>query len=83
MCIRRPGRSRWLVGWPLPRGGLCPAPERLGRRRSGSTPATIPRGHLRITKRLQRCIHVFREFDEEIGLQPILAQLTTWPQLLL
>ena len=36
---------------------------------------------LPITKGLQQSIHAFREFDEEIELKPILAQLTTWPPL--
>jgi len=37
---------------------------------------------LPITMGLQQCVHVFRELDEEIELQPILAQLATWPPLL-
>jgi hypothetical protein len=36
---------------------------------------------LPITMGLQQSIHVFREFDKEIELQPILAQLATWPPL--
>jgi hypothetical protein len=36
---------------------------------------------LPVTKGLQESIHVFREIDEEIELQPILAQLTKWPPL--
>ena len=36
---------------------------------------------LPITKGLQESIHVFREVDEDIELQPILAQLAKWPPL--
>jgi hypothetical protein len=36
---------------------------------------------LPITKGLQESIHQFRKLDEEIELQPILAQLATWPPL--
>ncbi|MFF0268319.1 DUF1931 family protein [Kribbella sp. NPDC004536] len=36
---------------------------------------------LPITKGLQESIHVFREIDEDVELQPILAQLTKYPPL--
>lgn len=36
---------------------------------------------LPVTKGLQERIHEFRKLDEEIDLQPILAQLATWPPL--
>ncbi|WP_371402695.1 DUF1931 family protein [Kribbella sp. NBC_00662] len=36
---------------------------------------------LPITMGLQKSIHEFRELDEEIELEPILTQLTTWPPL--
>jgi hypothetical protein len=36
---------------------------------------------LPITKGLQESIHQFRKLDEEIDLEPILAQLATWPPL--
>jgi hypothetical protein len=36
---------------------------------------------LPVTKGLQESIHEFRKLDEEIDLQPILAQLATWPPL--
>jgi hypothetical protein len=36
---------------------------------------------LPVTKGLQECIHDFRRLDEEIELQPILAQLAMWPPL--
>src|SRR5437660_3361276 len=37
--------------------------------------------HLPITKGLQQSIYEFRELNEEIELQPILEQLTTYPPL--
>ncbi|WUJ70076.1 DUF1931 family protein [Kribbella soli] len=36
---------------------------------------------LPVTKGLQESIHLFREIDEDIELQPILAQLAKWPPL--
>ncbi|HZX04372.1 DUF1931 family protein, partial [Kribbella sp.] len=36
---------------------------------------------LPITKGLQESIHAFRKLDEDVELQPVLAQLATWPPL--
>ncbi|TCC50362.1 DUF1931 family protein [Kribbella pittospori] len=36
---------------------------------------------LPITKGLQESIHAFRKLDEDVELEPILAQLATWPPL--
>jgi len=36
---------------------------------------------LPVTKGLQESVHAFRALDEDIELQPVLAQLATWPPL--